>query len=81
MHQLLPHGIILCAARWCLRYPLPYQNVIGILAERCIPVDRSTFYRWVQKLGPELTKRIEKHLWRDSFEWHIDETYIGFSGK
>ena len=48
--------------RWYLRYPLSYQDVINLLAERGVAVDRSTVYRWVQKFGPELTKRTEKYL-------------------
>lgn len=30
-----------------------------MLSERGISVDQSTVYRWLQKLGPELTKRTE----------------------
>lgn len=44
-------------------------------------VDRSTVYRWVQKFGPELTKRTEKHLHRASVDWHVDETYVPVGGK
>lgn len=73
--------IILCALRWYLRYPLSYQDVVDLLAERGIPVNRSTIYRWVQKFGPELTKRTEKHLRRASVDWHVDETYIRVAGK
>ena len=59
-HHRFPRDIILCAVRWYLRYPLSYQDVVDLLAEREITVDRSTVYRWVQKFGPELTKRTEK---------------------
>ncbi|MCE0507338.1 IS6 family transposase [Roseivivax sp. GX 12232] len=52
-----------------------------MLAERRIAVDRSTVYRWVQKFGPELTKRTERHLRRASVDWHLDETYIRVGGK
>ena len=38
-------------------------------------------YRWVQKFGPELTKRTEKHLRRASVDWHVDETFIRVGGK
>ncbi|MEM9902507.1 MAG: IS6 family transposase [Pseudomonadota bacterium] len=72
---------MLSAVRWYLRYPLSYQDVVGLLAERGVTVDRSTVYRWVQKFGPELTKRTEKHLRRASVDWHVDETYIRVGGK
>ena len=61
--------------------PLSYQDVVDFLAERDITVDRSTIYRSVQKFGPELTKRTEKHLRRASVDWHVDETYIRVGGK
>ncbi|MFK7942019.1 MAG: IS6 family transposase [Paracoccaceae bacterium] len=57
-----PCEIILCAVRWYLRYPLSYQDVVDLLAERGISGDGSSVYRWVQKFAPEITKRTEKHL-------------------
>ncbi len=44
-HHRFPGEVILCAARWYLRYPLSYQDVVDLLAERGITVDRSTIYR------------------------------------
>ncbi|MEQ6250829.1 IS6 family transposase [Sulfitobacter sp. HNIBRBA3233] len=55
--------------------------MVDLLAERDVTVDRSTIYRWVQKFGPELTKRTEKHLRRASVDWHVDETYVRVGGK
>ncbi len=80
-YHRFPLEIILCAVRWYLRYPLSYLDVVDLLAERGILVDRSTVYRWVQKFGPELAKRTEKHLRRASVDWHVDETYIRVGGK
>ena len=39
-HPRFPHDIILCAVRWCLRYPLSYPDVVVLLAERGISIDR-----------------------------------------
>ena len=64
-----------------MRYPLSYQDVADLLAEHGLDLDRSTVYRWVQKFGPELSKRTEKHLSRASLDWHVDETYIRVGGK
>lgn len=72
--------MILCAVRRYLRYPLSYQDVVDLLAERGMTVDRSTVYRWVQKFGPEFTKRTERHLRRASVDWHVDETYVRVGG-
>lgn len=52
-----------------------------LLAERGNAVEPSTVFRWVQKSGPELTKRTEKHLRRASLDWHVDESYIRVGGK
>nr|WP_245820650.1 hypothetical protein [Flavimaricola marinus] len=80
-HQLFPHEIILYAIRWYLRYPLSYQDIPDRLAERDITVDRFMLYRWVQKFGPELNKRTEKHLRHARVDWHVGETYISVDRK
>ena len=80
-HHRFPCDIILCAVRWYLRFPLSCQDVVDLLAERGIEVDRSTVFRWVQKFGPELTKRTEMHLRHASVDWHVNETYIRVGGK
>ena len=80
-HHRFPRGIILRTVRWYLRYPLSYQNIVDLVAERCVKADRSTAYRWVQKFGPDLTKRTERHLSRANVDWHVDETYIRAGGK
>jgi transposase, IS6 family len=43
-HHRFPLGVILCAVRWYLRYPLSYQGVVDLMAECGIIVDRSTVY-------------------------------------
>ncbi len=54
-----PAAIILSVVRTYLRYPLSYQDVADLQAERGLDVDRSTVYRWVQKFGPELSKQAD----------------------
>lgn len=76
-----PPAVILCAVRMYLRYPLSSQDVIDLLAEQRLDVDRSTVFRWVQKFSPELSRRAERHLRRSSLDWHVDETYIRVGGK
>lgn len=75
-HHRFPAEIILCAVRMYLRYPLSYQDTADPLSERGFVVDRSTVYRWVQKLGPELAKRTDRHRRWVSLAWHVDETYV-----
>jgi hypothetical protein len=45
--------IVLCV-RWYLRYPLAYEHVAEIIAERGVSVDASCIWRWVQIYGAEL---------------------------
>nr|WP_255006455.1 DDE-type integrase/transposase/recombinase [Roseovarius sp. M141] len=52
----------------------------GSCAPPCSVVRLRAGYRWVQKFGPELTKRTEKHLRRASLDWHVDESYIRVGG-
>ena len=80
-HHRFPRDVILCAVRWYLRFSLSYQDVVDLLAERGVTIDRSTVFRWVQKFGPELTTRTERHIRRASLDWHVDETYIRVGGK
>ena len=43
-------------------------------------VDHSTLNRWVLKYGPELDKRIRRHLKPTNDSWRVDETYIKIKG-
>ncbi|PZX10594.1 IS6 family transposase [Palleronia aestuarii] len=76
-----PREVILLAVRWYCRFPLSYQDVADLLAERGIVVDRATVFRWVQKFGPEIAKRATAHRgWRGP-NWHVDETYVRVGGR
>jgi hypothetical protein len=57
-----PGDVILMAVRWYLRYPLAYEHVAELLAERGLAVDRSCVWRWVQAYAPEINKRCRPHL-------------------
>ena len=52
-----PGEVIILCVRWYLRYPLAYEHVAELLAERGIEVDPSCLWRWVQSYAPELDKR------------------------
>jgi len=73
--------IILLAVRWYLRYPLAYQHVAEMLAERGLAVDASCIWRWVQAYAPELNKRCRPHLRPTNKSYRIDETYIRIRGE
>ncbi|CAA9559662.1 Transposase and inactivated derivatives-like protein [uncultured Synechococcales cyanobacterium] len=67
--------------RWYLSYPLSYRQVEELIAERGLPVDHSTVFRWVQDYAPELDKRCRRHLRSTNDSWRVDETYVKVKGK
>jgi IS6 family transposase len=73
--------VILLAVQWYLRYPLAYEHVAEMLAERGLDVDASCVWRWVQAYGPELNKRCRLHVRPTNKSYRIDETYIRIKGK
>jgi transposase, IS6 family len=73
--------VILLAVRWYLRYPLAYQHVAEMLAERGLAVDASCIWRWVQAYAPELNKRCRPHLRPTNKSYRIDETFIRIKGE
>jgi IS6 family transposase len=76
-----PGEVILQAVRWYLRYPLAYEHVAELLAERGLEVDASCVWRWVQVSSPELNKRCQPHLKRTNKSYRVDETYIKVNGQ
>lgn len=53
--------IILCVCLY-LRYPLSYEHVTELMAERGVDVDATRIWRRVQAYAPELNKRCRPHL-------------------
>jgi len=76
-----PGEVIVLCVRWYLRYPLAYQHVSEILAERGLEVDLSCIWRWVQAYAPELNKRCRPHLKPTNKSYRTDETYIKVKGQ
>ena len=42
-----PGEVIIWCVRWYLRYPLSYQHVRELVAERGVELDASCIWRWV----------------------------------
>src|SRR5271169_6230742 len=76
-----PGEVIVLCVRWYLRYPLSYEHVAELLAERGVEVDPSCIWRWVQAYAPELNKRCRPHLKPTNKSDRIDETYIKVKGE
>jgi len=75
------HDIILQTVRWYLRYNLSFRDLVEMMEERGLSVAHTTIMRWVHQYGPELDKRIRRHLKQTSDSWRVDETYIKVKGQ
>ncbi len=76
-----PGEVIVTAVRWYLRYPLAYEHVSELLAERGLPVDASCVWRWVQSYAPEIYKRCRPYLKSTNKSYRVDETYSKVKGQ
>ena len=76
-----PGEVIILCVRWYLRYPLAYEHVAELLAERGVEVDPSCILRWVQAYAPELDRRCRPHLKPTKKCYRVDESYIKVKGQ
>ncbi|OUM45787.1 IS6 family transposase [Bacillus pseudomycoides] len=73
--------MILLTVRWYLRYNLSFRDLVEMMEERGLSISHTTIMRWVHQYGPELDKRIRRHLKQTSDSWRVDETYIKVKGQ
>jgi len=73
--------LILCAVRWYLRYSLSLRDVEELLLERGLEADHTTVWRWIQRYGPELERRLRRCLKPTNKSWRVDETYVRVKGR
>lgn len=52
-----------------------------MMEERGVFLAHTTIMRWVHQYGPELDKRIRRHLKQTNNSWRVDETYIQVKGQ
>ena len=50
-----PGEVIVQAVRWYLQYPLAYEHVSQLMAERGVQVDASCIWRWCRLTHPKST--------------------------
>ncbi|OOR10031.1 hypothetical protein BW897_24620 [Bacillus cereus] len=72
--------IILLTVRWYLRYNLSFRDLVEMMKERGLSISHTTIMRWVHQYGPELDKRIRRHLKQTNDSWRVDEIYIKVKG-
>ncbi|EJR63015.1 hypothetical protein IK5_05859 [Bacillus cereus VD154] len=73
--------IILLTVRWYLRYNLSFRDLVEMMEERGLSLAHTTIMHWVHQYGPELDKRIRRHLKQTDDSWRVDETYIKVKGQ
>jgi transposase-like protein len=75
-----PHVIVTCV-RWYCRFCLSLRDLEELMAERGLAVDHTTIWRWAQRYGPEVLRRLGGEVKRKSSTWHMDETFVRIGGK
>ncbi|OUB33086.1 IS6 family transposase [Bacillus thuringiensis serovar yunnanensis] len=73
--------IILLTVRWYLRYNLSFRNLVEMMEERGLSLAHTTIMRWVHQYGPELDRRVRRHLKSINDSWRVDETYVKVKGQ
>src|SRR5215510_3503533 len=75
-----PHVIVTCV-RWYCRFCLSLRDLKELMAERGLVVDHTTIWRWVQRYGPEVHRRLRGNVKQKSSTWHMDETFVRIAGR
>ncbi|MGS0533901.1 IS6 family transposase (plasmid) [Bacillus mycoides] len=73
--------VILLTVRWYLRYNLSFRDLVEMMEERGLSLAHTTIMRWVHQYGPELDKRVRRHLKSTNDSWRVDETYVKVKGQ
>ena len=73
--------IIVTCVRWYCRFSLSLGDLKELMAERGLAVDHTTIWRWVQRYGPEIHRRLRGTLKPKSPTWHSDETFVRIAGR
>ena len=74
-------AIIITCVRWYCRFSLSLRDLKELMAERGLTVDHTTIWRWVQRYGPEVHRRLRGQVKLKSSTWHVDETYVRIAGR
>jgi transposase-like protein len=78
--QFEPTIIVTCV-RWYCRFSLSLRDLEELMAERGLAVDHTTIWRWVQRYGPEVHRRLRGNVKQKSSTWHMDETFVRIAGR
>jgi transposase-like protein len=67
--------------RWYLRFRLSFRDLVEMMAERGLPLARTTIMRWVQRYAPEFERRWNRFGRVVGQSWRVDETYVRIRGE
>ena len=73
--------IIVTCVRWYCRFSLSLRDLEELMAERGLAVDHTTIWRWVQRYGPEVHRRLRGNVNQKTSTWHMDETFVRIAGR
>jgi transposase-like protein len=76
-----PDDLLALAVRWYVRSHLSYGDGVAWVAERGVPVDRTTVDRWVRRFLPLVAEAARTHRHAVGAKWRGDETYCRLNGK
>jgi transposase-like protein len=62
------------AVRWYPRLRLPYADVVVLLADRGVHVDRTSVFEWVQRFAPLYMEAARRQRRPAGGRWSVDET-------
>ena len=71
--------VIVTCVRWYFRFCLSLRDLEELMAERGLSVDHTTIWRWTQRYGPEVYRRLRGAVKRKSSTWHMYETFGALS--
>ena len=60
---------------------LSLRDLKELMAERGLVVDHTTIWRWVQRYGPEVHRRLRGNVKQKSSTLHMDETFVRIAGR
>ena len=75
-----PDDVIALAVRYYWQFRLPYAEVVTLLAERGIVVDRSTVFDWVPRFAPLVAEVARADRREIGHIGSTDETYVRVAG-
>ena len=76
-----PPSIIQHAVWLYYRFNLSIRDVEDLLAERNISVSYEAIRRWINKFGPEFTKRLRRRHTGFGDTYFLDEVFVKLGGK